>query len=552
LFNLKHGLVRQKSVLVLSGEGPYFKNSSYYDGTMFDLHGTRALAPELHGHPLSSLRLTDLTYSDGSQLRPLLRPNRGAEPNMTSYTLEAEPHLTSYTLESVLMAAERPFELFDLRQVWDLIGEPADQHDVVFLSTTFICDRWTLGRALDWIRERCNNALVVLGGQYSNLKYDWILRNHPDVDIIVRGDGEHAIPLLLGALDRGDKLDDVPNLVIRTGPESYRQTAFRYIDLETHPSPGFGAGHRPVVPYESMRGCPFSCKFCSFPFASPEWRYKSAEKIAADWARYRVINEARHIRALDSTFTVPPRRMRALMDLLPSIDVTWEAYTRANVFTGREMVDRLAEAHCTALCIGFESMSPKSLELMHKQVRVEHNRRAHDALSGSPIKYRTSFIVGYPGETPEDYELTHNYLLGEYTGHFMLSVFSMMDETMPVWQDAEQLGIQVEDFHDPDAAWTHVGMDDVTAKRLRRHTLDEVRRRSDRAVLLLWQADYHTPLVPGLSLETNLWAEKLVERLGMLPVDILDARKRVTAATSLLSSLESLGVRATTPVSTDS
>jgi hypothetical protein len=126
LLSLKHGLVRQKSVLVLSGEGPYFKNSSYYDGTMFDLHGTRALAPELNGHPLSGLRLTDLTYSDGSQLRPLLRPNRGAEPHMTSYTLEAEPHLTSYTLESVLMAVERPFEMFDLRQVWDLIGEPAD------------------------------------------------------------------------------------------------------------------------------------------------------------------------------------------------------------------------------------------------------------------------------------------------------------------------------------------------------------------------------------------------------------------------------------------
>lgn len=108
MLDLKHGPVRQKSVLVLSGEGPYFKNSSYYDGTMFDLHGTRALAPELHGHPLSGLRLTDLTYSDGSQLRPLLRPNRGAEPHLTAYTLEAEPHLTSYTLESILMAAERP------------------------------------------------------------------------------------------------------------------------------------------------------------------------------------------------------------------------------------------------------------------------------------------------------------------------------------------------------------------------------------------------------------------------------------------------------------
>jgi hypothetical protein len=541
LAEFRRGLVRQKSVLVLSGEGPYFRNSTYYDGTMFDRHGTRPLAPELPRHPLSNLRLTELTYPDGSQWRALLRPKRGAVP-----------HLTSYTLESILLAAERPFELFDLRDVWDLSREPADRHPVVFLSTTFICDKWTLRRALAWIRERCDDALIVLGGQYSNLKYDWILRNHPDVGIVVRGDGEDAIPLLLDALDCGDSLDHVPNLVIRTGPDTYRMTTFQYVDLEEHPSPGFGTDHRPVVPYESMRGCPFSCKFCSFPFASPEWRYKSAEKIASDWACYRDVNGAHHIRAMDSTFTVPPRRMRSLMELLPSVDVTWEAYTRANVITGRSTVERLAEAHCATLSIGFESMSPKSLELMHKQVRAEHNRRAHDALSGGPIKYRTSFMVGYPGEAPEDYELTHQYLIGEYTGHFMLSVFSMTDETMPVWKDAQRLQIKVKDFEDPDAAWTHIGMDDVTAKRLRKRTLDDVRQRSDRAVLLLWQTDYHTPLIPALSVGTNLWAEKLVERLGMLPVDVPDARQRVAAAADLLGSLESLGVRATASVSAGS
>lgn len=535
-----HSSVARKSVLVLSGEGPYFKNSSYYDGTMFELHGSRPLAPELSWHPLGGLRLTDLVVGEGTQRRPLLRPKRGAIP-----------HLTSFTLESILVAADRPFELIDLGDLWDLTREPAERHDVVFLSTTFICDKRTLARALTWIRERCADALIVLGGQYSNLKYDWILRRHPEVDIVVRGDGEHAIPGLLSALDRGDRLDEVPNLVVRTGPERYRTTPFRYIDLEEHPSPGFGTQHRPVVPYESMRGCPFSCKFCSFPFASPEWRYKSAEKIAADWARYREVNEARHIRAMDSTFTVPPRRMRTLMELLPDVDVTWEAYTRANIITGREVVDRLAEAHCATLSIGFESMSPKSLDLMHKQVRAEHNRRAHDALAGGPIRYRTSFMVGYPGEAPEDYELTHEYLMGEYSGHFMLSVFSMTDETMPVWDDAERLQIKLDDLEDPDAGWSHVGMDHITANRLRRRTLDEVRRRSDAAVLLLWQTDYHTPLIPALPVSCNLRAEKLVERLGMLPTDVTDPRERVDAAVNLLAALESLGVRTAAPMPAD-
>jgi anaerobic magnesium-protoporphyrin IX monomethyl ester cyclase len=523
----------KKSVLVLAGEGPYFKNSVYYRDTMFDRSVTTPLAAEYPQHPLGGLRLTDLHYADGARWMPLLRPKRGAIP-----------HLTSYTLESILLAAERPFEVFDLLDVWDGGREPSADHEVVFLSTTFICDRRTLARALDWIGGRFGGATIVLGGQYSNLKYDRVMRAHPEVDFIVRGDGEEAIPLLLAVLDGRGELDDVPNLVVRTGPVSYRETPFRYIDIEAHPSPGFGHQHRAVVPYESMRGCPFSCRFCSFPMASPQWRYKSAEKITADWARYHDVNGATHIRAMDSTFTVPPRRLRALLDLLPDVNVTWEAYTRANTITSRETVERLAEAHCATLSIGFESMSPKSLGLMHKQVRAEHNRRAHEALSGGPVKYRCSFMVGYPGEAPEDYELTHEFLASEYTGHFMLSVFSMTDETMPVWQDAERLGIQIDDFEDPDSAWVHVGMDHSTARKLHRRTLDEVRHRNDRAVLLLWQTDYHTPLIPGLSAGANMWAEKLVERLGMLPVDVPGPRERVAAADQILRSLEALNVRA--------
>ena len=94
-------------------------------------------------------------------------------------------------------------------------------------------------------------------------------------------------------------------------------------------------------------------------------------------------------------------------------------------------------------------------------------------------------------------------------------------------------------------------MDHVTARKLHRHTLDQVRRASDRAVLLLWQTEYHTPLNPALSVEDNLWAEKLVERLGMLPVDVQDPRERTDVAAGILGSFESVGVRAIPAVSAD-
>jgi radical SAM superfamily enzyme YgiQ (UPF0313 family) len=291
-----------------------------------------------------------------------------------------------------------------------------------------------------------------------------------------------------------------------------------------------------------MRGCPYSCRFCSFPAASPLWRYRSATRIASDWARYRDANGARHIRALDSTFTVPRTRFRELLGLLPAVGVGWEAFTRADFVSTPVVVDSLARANCRTLSIGFESMSERSLDYMDKRVSARQNRTAFRLLRGGPVGYRVSFMVGYPGESPEEYAETHDFLVNEYEGHFQLSVFSLQDETMPVWKDEERFQIRVSDRDDPDYSWTHVGMDVATARALRHETLREVRWKNENAVALLWQTDYQTPLLPHQSARTNYRVEKLVERIAFLPVDHPDSERSAPLLEALLADLAALGV----------
>jgi hypothetical protein len=124
-------------------------------------------------------------------------------------------------------------------------------------------------------------------------------------------------------------------------------------------------------------------------------------------------------------------------------------------------------------------------------------------------------MVGYPGETPEDYELTHRFIVDRVRGRFGVHVFMLADETMPVWEDAETHQIDVTNS----GTWSHIGMDSVTAHKLRERTLFEARWKNEEGVLSLWQLSYERPLVPDLNLQKNYRIEKLLERLAFLRKD---------------------------------
>ncbi|MBB2911306.1 radical SAM superfamily enzyme YgiQ (UPF0313 family) [Streptosporangium becharense] len=492
-------------------------------------------AEYLAGTALEGFRLGRLAFHHQGDDYPLLRPRY--------YNV---PHLTTFTLERILERAGVTAEHYDTTQLWDTETPPPLRHgayDAVLLSTSFIWSDRDLQRVVDWIGSALPDVPLILGGQYSNLKYASIMRSMPRVDFIVRGDGEEALPTLLTALRKGTDLGAVPNLVYREPRDlmGYRVNHFAYLDLEGYPSPHPNGKWR-VIPYESMRGCPFSCKFCSFPAASPKWRYKSATKIRDDWASYAEINNATYISAMDSTFTVPPTRLRELMKLLPDVGVGWEAYSRANVLKTPELIDQLAASHCQFLSIGFESMSDSTLKHMNKKVTRNDNLRAFRLLTEGGLGYRCSFMAGYPGETPDDFALTRDFLANEYAGHFMLSVFSISDETMPLWEDRERLKIEVHDPDNPDYSWSHIGMDVHEARRLNHDTLDLVRHTNDRAVLRLWQAEYQHLLMPQLGRWENIAVEKAVERIGMTPKDFRDVDRGVANIRTQLDTLAKYGV----------
>lgn len=527
--------------------GPQFPDNVLLAGSSFE-----AMSAPPHARKPDVFDLSLLHTREGDLRVPLLRKRSdgGARASGVAVADDAEvqrrkaAHLTTFTLQSILDAGGFDHVHTPTELIWTGEGEePKGDFDVVLLSTTFIWDGATMAKAVRWVRDRFPKATLVLGGQYSNLKFHRIMSEHEFVRYVVRGDAEEALPALLHALRLNTDVTEIPNLVHRDADGRIRMTEVRYVDLEAIPSPS-PRGPASVVPYESMRGCPFSCKYCSYPAASPKWRYKSAEKIAGDWARYGRENGARYIKALDSTFTVPPTRLRQLLPMLEKTGVDWEGYTRANSIRDRDVVRQLEDARCRSVFIGFESMNDTTLKYMNKKVTAQANRTAFELLEHSSIRHFVSYIVGYPGETPELFEDTRRFLVDEYAGEFALYPFMLSDETMPVWQDAQRFGLEVLDPSGEARIWRHNGMDSDTAARLQLETLREVRWRNDRAIARVWQHDYESPLLPQRSAADNAVVEKLVDRLGMVSADFTDPAEAASRRDGVLTSLGSYGIEA--------
>ena len=75
----------------------------------------------------------------------------------------------------------------------------------------------TILRLARLIRAALPATRIVVGGVYPSYHWAETLRDAPEIDVIVRGEGEVTAPRLIAALDAGAPLDTVPGLAFH-GP----------------------------------------------------------------------------------------------------------------------------------------------------------------------------------------------------------------------------------------------------------------------------------------------------------------------------------------------
>ncbi len=358
------------------------------------------------------------------------------------------PELTEVVLMTLLRQHGIEYEATTFPEIYadkSLRDKLLDECSCVFASTTLLRDMSELEPLMKILRRsesKISNKIVIGGALTGIIHHNFV--GSPDIDLFTVGYGELLVPELakwiksdfttLTAPETGRVLEKGPTKILYSGVPKSKDLDF--IDRpDWQLAEAYHQKKFEMVHYESVRGCPYRCSFCNYPFLfdDTKFRYKSAEKIVEDWAHY-YNHGVRYITCLDSLFTVPPKRLKKICHLLieRQIKIKWICYARADDLTDLDVVQLMKDAGCIQVQIGIESGSQVILDNMNKRCTVEQNAAAIENCRKVGITSLVTVIIGYPGDTAAYSLETFNFLKAHQPDFYYSAPFNTRIEYIPI------------------------------------------------------------------------------------------------------------------------
>ncbi len=245
---------------------------------------------------------------------------------------------------------------------------------------------------------------VMGGGIFADLltpgspNLDFFLKKTPYIDKIIIGEGELLfLKLLQGKLDELQRvytLKDINDEILDI--YSVDIPDFSEFDLNYYPS---------LFAYSS-RSCPFQCRFCSETMQWGKYRKKSGNQVAKELIKlYR--KHGMQLFMMGDSLLNPT--IKGISDELINADTSiyWDGYLRVDKHAcDEEQTIAWRRGGFYRARLGVESGSQHVLDLMDKRINVGQIREALSSLAHAGIKTTTYWVVGFPGETEEDFQET--------------------------------------------------------------------------------------------------------------------------------------------------
>jgi radical SAM superfamily enzyme YgiQ (UPF0313 family) len=286
-------------------------------------------------------------------------------------------------------------------------------------ETDMVCFSVNWQRRIEFVREEIMSVppdiFTVIGGRHATEDPEGWLTSCPNVDAVVRGDGEEVIEDLC----KGVPFENIAGLSFRNGNGIVHNPVRKLGSLKDQLYPNrrlrrytyeielqnISTGVE-LDMFSASRGCPFNCTFCSFNFnpwgEKRNWSGRSSESIVQELAEIK----APIVGFTDEIFTHNMDRVERICDLILDRGIRKKYVINARLEIARrpDVIRKMELAGFAILLLGIESAHDKTLRSMRKGFNTAKIRDYFEVLRDSSMVLHGYFIVGNIGESVTEIE----------------------------------------------------------------------------------------------------------------------------------------------------
>ena len=165
------------------------------------------------------------------------------------------------------------------------ILEKIDPNTFIFGISLMFSSEWFAHRTLvEEIKKKYQKIIIIAGGEHSTAIPEYILRNCPSIDYVIKGEGEFSMLEFSHNLFYGKSISNIPGICFVDKKNKFIDNGLskRIQHIDKLPRPawhllkpenyftnsftiGLAKGKLRNMPILATRGCPYQCTFCSSP-----------------------------------------------------------------------------------------------------------------------------------------------------------------------------------------------------------------------------------------------------------------------------------------------
>jgi len=337
----------------------------------------------------------------------------------------------------------------------------ATEPGVVGLS----CYVWNIKNLLEaarQVKENRPDVKIVLGGPEVGPVAVDVLRRHPEVDVIVKSEGEIPLPEVLHAWSARHSLDQVKGICFRDGDALVETDDAPVVnDLDQIPSPHvrrYADYQGRVICLETQRGCVFRCSFC---FYNKDFSLRN-RRFDLDRVKEEILfwldQDVQELYLMDPVFNLNAERARDICRFVArhnhrAVPLHAEIWAE---FVDDEMARLMRAANFQFLEVGLQTTDTTALATAERRLKLQRFVDGVAHLKRHKLKFELQLIYGLPGETRSSFRQSLNFAMS--LDPHELAVFPLM--VLPgteLWRKADALKVAF-DPDPPYFAQSHLSM----------------------------------------------------------------------------------------------